>query len=106
MRVALDGRARFTLVQLVLDVMKREAPAPVAREIPLLSWILLAPLLVLLGGPLIALPTFAFLDLKLRSGEGWKPSLTITLGIAALLYLLLRLTMPTRLYGGLPLFWR
>ena len=75
------------------------------RELSLLLWILLLLILIYLFGFLIAPPAFTFLYLRWRSGESWKLSIAMAVGIGGLLYGVFILALRVRLYEGYLSSW-
>jgi len=56
------------------------------RELGMVLWVLMMLVFTYILGLLIAIPLYTFLYLKVRSGEGWFISLTMTAGVWGVLY--------------------
>ena len=77
------------------------------KETLAIFWIFLVLVLTYLLGFLIGLPLYLFLYLKIPARESWRVSVSTSIVLGGLLFIVFRLGLDTSLYQGLvpPLAW-
>lgn len=70
------------------------------RKLSVFAWVAMIPALVYLLGPLIALPLFLLLYLKVRSKEGWAVSIGMAVAMFGFLYGAFVAVLNLRLHEG------
>ena len=71
-----------------------------SREVSVFAWVAFVPGVMYLLGPLIALPLFLLLYLKIRSKEGWVLSIGVAVAMFGFLYGAFVAVLNVRLHEG------
>lgn len=102
-RSLLEQKDVFGIEQMRLKAAEEAAYSLASRgrrELSVIAWVALIPVLIYLLGSLIALPLFLLIYLKVRSREGWVLSIGMAVAMFGFLYGAFVALLNVRLHEG------
>ena len=82
------------------DQERRDPESKGRKEITMLAWLFLLPMLIVGFGELIAMPVFTFVYLGVRARKSWLVSAAIAAVMACVTYLVIRVLLSVPPYEG------